>query len=245
MQCDTGCSDCCHVRLSITEVEAAAIRHYVAGWSAAQRRELAPTSSTTDSRPAAVRSTTRPQADRAPASDAGTKRRATRIPDDSRCAALDPAGRCKIYEARPLVCRSHGVPIRLRQSGLPVIQSCHRNFLHTTPDADCVLDQTTLSAVLLAIDQQARADAGHADGAPATTVPQASGPARLRAAGAKARPRAADAKAHPRALATTVPRASDPASPRAAGTPPATGDARTEPGHRVELAGLLAELASI
>jgi hypothetical protein len=69
-----------------------------------------------------------------------------------RCAALDGGGRCRIYGARPLVCRSHGVPIRLRDRGLPVVQACHRNFTCTAPDADCVLDQTTLSATLFAVD---------------------------------------------------------------------------------------------
>lgn len=116
MQCATGCSDCCHVRLTVTAAEAAAIRDEVARWPAEQRRNLA---------------------------DAG--------PVD-RCAALDAAGRCKIYAARPLVCRSHGVPIRMRQGGLPVIQACHRNFRHTAPDPDCVLDQATLSAMLLAVN---------------------------------------------------------------------------------------------
>jgi uncharacterized protein len=74
-----------------------------------------------------------------------------------RCAALDDDGRCQIYAARPLVCRSHGVPIRLRAPGsLPVIQACHLNFTAHGPaaaDADCVLDQTTLSATLGMIDR--------------------------------------------------------------------------------------------
>lgn len=121
MQCATGCSDCCHVRLTITSVEAAAIRAHVAGWSADRRRDLA----------------------------------ATGPPD--RCAALDAAGRCRIYEARPLVCRSHGVPIRMQRGSLPVVQACHRNFTRTTPDPDCILDQATLSATLLAVDADARA----------------------------------------------------------------------------------------
>lgn len=108
MQCATGCSDCCHVRLTITEVEAAAIRRLDA--------------------------------------------RVVPNPAPDRCAALDASGRCQIYAARPIVCRSHGVPIRIREGSLPVVQSCHRNFTHTTPDADCILDQTTLSATLLAID---------------------------------------------------------------------------------------------
>jgi uncharacterized protein len=161
MQCGTGCSDCCHVQLTITGVEAAAIRALVAGWPAEQRQSLA-TSGPTD-------------------------------PD--RCAALDPAGRCKIYEARPLVCRSHGVPIRMRQGSLPVVQACHRNFTRTTPDPDCILDQATLSATLYAVDA-----------------------AEARAAGTAGQP------------------GEEPRDP--SGAP-------HEPGRRIELAGLLADLATI
>jgi Fe-S-cluster containining protein len=108
MQCRTGCSDCCHTRLSITRVEADAIR--------------------------------------------ALGRRVTINPDASLCAALDQHGRCQIYEARPVVCRSHGVPIRMREGSLPVIRSCHRNFTQTQADPDCVLDQETLSALVLAVN---------------------------------------------------------------------------------------------
>jgi len=117
MQCATGCSDCCHVRLTITSVEAAAIRELVASWPAAQRAELAAQGPT------------------------------------EHCAALDPGtGRCRIYAARPVVCRSHGVPVRLGERSLPVWSACFRNFHHTEPDPDCILDQGTLSTLLLAID---------------------------------------------------------------------------------------------
>jgi hypothetical protein len=126
MQCTTGCSDCCHVRLTITAVEAAAIRAHVTTWPADQRRGLAESGQT------------------------------------DRCAALDPAGRCKIYDARPLVCRSHGVPIRLARRGLPVVEACPRNFVRTEPDPDCVLDQATLSATLLAVDAAEAADPARA-----------------------------------------------------------------------------------
>ncbi len=113
MQCQTGCSDCCHVRLSITRVEADAIRAHVQG------RPIVPSS--------------RPDI----------------------CAALDDRGRCQIYDARPVVCRSHGVPIRLREASLPVIRNCFRNFTQTEPEADCVLDQETLSTLVLAVDRAA------------------------------------------------------------------------------------------
>jgi hypothetical protein len=116
MQCETGCSDCCHVRLTITQIEASAILAHVTAWPVERRRALAETGAA------------------------------------DRCAALDGDGRCKIYDARPLVCRSHGVPIRLRRGALPIVEACHRNFTHTAPDPDCVLDQATLSATLFAID---------------------------------------------------------------------------------------------
>lgn len=120
MQCATGCSDCCHVRLTVTQIEASAIRAELATWTAARRAELSAN--------------------------------AAAAPAD-RCAALDPAGRCLIYAARPITCRSHGAPIRMRQGSLPVVQSCFRNFTHTTPDPDCVIDQETLSALTLTVDR--------------------------------------------------------------------------------------------
>jgi Fe-S-cluster containining protein len=80
-----------------------------------------------------------------------------------RCAALDEDGRCRIYAARPIVCRSHGVPIRMRRGSLPVVESCARNFTRTEPAADCILDQTTLSALTLAIDREAGGDGARVD----------------------------------------------------------------------------------
>lgn len=80
-----------------------------------------------------------------------------------RCSALGPSGRCLIYEVRPIVCRSHGAPIRLREGSLPVVQSCHRNFTHTTPDPDCILDQETLSALTLLVDRDAGGDGTRVD----------------------------------------------------------------------------------
>ena len=125
MQCATGCSECCHVRLTVTQIEADAIRAELATWSPERRDQL--------------------------------RANAVSAPPD-RCTALDPAGRCLVYVARPITCRSHGAPIRMRQGSLPVVQSCFRNFTHTTPDPDCVIDQETLSALTLTIDRMA----GHA-----------------------------------------------------------------------------------
>lgn len=157
MACATGCSDCCHVRLTITRVEAARIRDLVAGWPAERRRSLVQAADIAAS----------DSADSADSGDSGglAASGASGDPGTARCAALDPAGRCQIYEARPLVCRSHGVPIRLSRGSLPVIESCHRNFVRTAPDADCILDQATLSATLYAIEVAELGGGGPAVGA--------------------------------------------------------------------------------
>lgn len=85
---------------------------------------------------------------------------AAAAPDD-RCAALGDDDRCRIYAARPLVCRSHGIPIRLHERGLPVVTACTLNFTARGPglaDADCILDQTLVSTTLAVIDRAAGGD---------------------------------------------------------------------------------------
>jgi hypothetical protein len=51
----------------------------------------------------------------------------------------------------------------MTRNSLPVIESCFRNFGTTTPDPDCVLDQTTLSALTLAVDRDAGGDGSRID----------------------------------------------------------------------------------
>ena len=151
MQCGSGCSDCCHVRLTITSAEAAAILSELATWPLERRAALAANVAA------------------APA---------------DRCAALDAGGRCLVYATRPFVCRSHGAPIRVEEDGwgggvgdvgvkdaakrrrhrsLPVVQSCFRNFTTLEPDPDCILDQTTLSALALAVDRDSGGDGSRID----------------------------------------------------------------------------------
>ena len=80
--------------------------------------------------------------------------------DQEYCPALDPEGRCGIYEVRPLICRSFGVPLR-RQSREPLIQPstidvCDKNFTSTSlallPQRD-ILEQDPLTSTLNAIDE--------------------------------------------------------------------------------------------
>jgi uncharacterized protein len=75
------------------------------------------------------------------------------------CPARDGRGGCAIYAARPLGCRTRGMPIRLGPvpgvRSLPVLEVCDRNFVGydlAAVDAASVVDQRTLSAVLDAIN---------------------------------------------------------------------------------------------
>src|SRR5262249_7706117 len=81
------------------------------------------------------------------------------------CPALEGDGRCAIYPFRPVICRTHGLPIRFpgstaRARSLPQIDACPKNFggrdLASLP-GDAVLAQATVSPVLGALDA-ARAD---------------------------------------------------------------------------------------
>ena len=130
--CHAGCADCCQRRFSVTAIEAAVIREGLRALSHARREELARR-----------------------ADEAGS----------SACPALDPDGRCAIYAVRPVICRTHGLPIKYGREArghraLPVIDACPKNFVGrdlAQIDAASVLDQTTLSTVLGALD------AAHAD----------------------------------------------------------------------------------
>ncbi len=135
LRCASGCDRCCHQRLTVTSVEAAAIRAHAATLTSGERAAIAAA---------------------ATAADAG------------RCAALDDAGRCRIYAARPIVCRSHGLPIRMRDArSLPVVTACELNFTAHGPDAadpDCILDQELVSTMLALVDRDHADQAGSSPG---------------------------------------------------------------------------------
>lgn len=102
--------------------------------------------------------------------------RAPPAPPEGSCAFLDAAGQCSIYEARPWVCRTHGLPLRLREpedagpprmppAGRPLpvlddVQICALNFRERPPTPEDTLDGTALQALLLVVEQRFRARAG-------------------------------------------------------------------------------------
>lgn len=82
---------------------------------------------------------------------------------NSPCALLVD-GLCAIYQDRPLICRTHGLPIRYAGSeggqgpSLPVV--CALNFVQGQPPKDAVLNGTLLLAGLTVADALVRKDLG-------------------------------------------------------------------------------------
>ena len=84
-------------------------------------------------------------------------------PKATHCALLDADGACTVWQARPMVCRSHGLPLRL---GVERV-TCHLNFdgtLASLPEVD-VLDQQQLSVLVGLIDRLSSNESG-VDGTP-------------------------------------------------------------------------------
>ena len=129
--CASGCDACCHRRFSVTALEADALRAHLATLDASTRAAL---------------------------------RERALHGDKGRCAALDARGRCDAYAARPVICRTHGLALRFRDDArsLPLLDACPKNYEGVALDGldpATVLDQTTLSTILAALD------AAHADAA--------------------------------------------------------------------------------
>jgi uncharacterized protein len=121
MRCRAGCTECCQQDLNVLFAEGVAI---VRGWSNLPR----------ETRAALISSAGRPAPARGEA-----------------CALLDAAGRCSVYAWRPLICRTHGLP--LRRSG-PGWSSCRLNFTpdEPQPPAECILNEGLLTAGLTVAD---------------------------------------------------------------------------------------------
>lgn len=111
--CGPGCESCCHVRIGVFTVEAAPIRDALA--------RLAITDPP-------LRARIRQQAD-----DPGHA---------ERCALLVD-GRCSVYAVRPLICRSHGLPIAAADLGDPAaplrLDHCPLNFRDEPPPRASIL----------------------------------------------------------------------------------------------------------
>ena len=102
MQCRAGCDQCCHVRLSVFSIEAARISRVLSELS---RREP----------------------------DLRQKiRERAKDPQWAHSCPMLIDHRCAIYEERPLICRSHGLPVAHDGE----THWCELNFTQVAPPAE-------------------------------------------------------------------------------------------------------------
>lgn len=140
--CAPGCDGCCRTARSAWAVEIEHLRRFVALLPPARRAELA-----------------------ARRADPAVRRGA-------RCVFLDPDGRCAVYPARPLICRTHGPAVRTPDGAL---SWCGLNFADLPPEAvaeavpgDSVLDLELLNRMLALINDRFLAGAAaHGEAPPA------------------------------------------------------------------------------
>lgn len=124
MKCASGCHSCCKPGLTVSEIEAEAIREALTPEVAEAARALA---------------------------QANPHK-------GKRCAMLNAAGQCLIYEARPIVCRSHGVPLQVSvREDEKVRDVCPLNFTSTSLaeiPAQFVLNTDTVNLLLSLLNQR-------------------------------------------------------------------------------------------
>ena len=82
---------------------------------------------------------------------------------EERCPFLDAEEGCSIYEARPFVCRTQGLALRMDDCEEELVRftvddkkvaACALNFQERTPAADDILDLTTVQALLTLVNGQ-------------------------------------------------------------------------------------------
>jgi hypothetical protein len=132
MRCGRGCSACCAADLTVSPVEAEAIRRALGALDGATRGAI---------RARADAPVTRPGASAAD------------------CVMLSREGACDVYPARPLVCRTQGLPLRYPRSVVPEasvmmrgstgdVTWCPLNFTDTPPRSASVLDAERVDQML-------------------------------------------------------------------------------------------------
>jgi Fe-S-cluster containining protein len=80
------------------------------------------------------------------------KQKAELAGPDGPCPLLHD-GLCLLYQARPIICRTHGLPLLISRDGESSVDFCPQNFreLASIPGSD-VIDLDRLNAILAAIN---------------------------------------------------------------------------------------------
>ncbi len=88
--------------------------------------------------------------------DATRKAAAERASLARHCCMLDPAdGRCIVYHARPVICRSHGLTVLIDGN----LDHCPKNYGDRPAARDCILDLEKLNTALVSVNMASGGDA--------------------------------------------------------------------------------------
>lgn len=139
LACRPGCAGCCQVWLTVSPVEAEALRSALSRLSGPERQTLA---------------------------ERGQRELEREAQGESpRCAMLDPEGRCSVYQVRPLVCRTQGLPLQYPAGTIPEasirgrtsrgeLTYCPLNFTASSPSGADVLDAERVNQMLALVNRR-------------------------------------------------------------------------------------------
>lgn len=134
LACRRGCSGCCQVQLSVSAVEAQALRAALLSLPSEARERL--------------------------------HARAAQDPSPvGPCVMLEEDGACAVYAARPLVCRTQGLPLRYPAGLVPpaavllkvasgAVTCCPLNFTSGRPAAADILDAERVDQLLALVNRR-------------------------------------------------------------------------------------------
>ena len=140
LACGRGCTACCRVQLTLSPVEAMAVRVALAGLSRATRERIR--------------------------ARAGSLAREEQLERHTPCVMLEEDGGCAIYASRPLVCRTQGHALRYPIGTLPdeaifalsdggEITWCPLNYGSEPPCSEDVLEAERIDELLARLDRMA------------------------------------------------------------------------------------------
>jgi hypothetical protein len=105
---------------------------------------------------APIREALRALAESDPAARARVRAAAASFGRDRCVLLLDE--RCVVYEQRPIMCRTHGLPLRARIGGEVVVDHCQLNYQGVSPPAASIVDLERVDAPLAVLATMEGAD---------------------------------------------------------------------------------------
>jgi Fe-S-cluster containining protein len=65
--------------------------------------------------------------------------------EEGYCAMLTDEGHCRIYRNHPIICRTHGFPLRYEEN---LVTVCDKNFTERNPHETAIIDMQDINTAL-------------------------------------------------------------------------------------------------